>query len=181
MSVSNTPDSMVQVQGLTADTLLGAPRRSPAVPNRIGTLAHSTFSTFDFKTGTSTKEINIVDLETTELKLLTADEEASNVNWVPGTDDELLYVWSGEGGEATITAARLNNTEYEHYEVMKSSAPLSNLKLKQLCDGSIAFAVTALAGPDGQPFNKQPPKPRSTGRIYDNANIRLVSIISALT
>ena len=177
MSPSIIDDSMVHVQGLTAETLLEFPRRSPAVANRLGTHAISSFSHFDFEKTTIFKDTYVVDLKTGRCALFSGASKGSNFTWMPGSDDEVVWLRSEEEGDTSIVVTKAGSEDVESYDLKRIKAPINALRLKKLDGGGIALAFTGLVGPDGQPFNEKHAKKKGTGRIYDSANIRLVGTI----
>ena len=65
------------------------------------------------------------------------------------------------------------HTESRSYEAGSIKAPVSDVKVKKLSDGTIAFACSALATPDGQLFNpEREKKPRSSAKVYTSLFVR---------
>jgi dipeptidyl aminopeptidase/acylaminoacyl peptidase len=59
------------------------------------------------------------------------------------------------------------------YEAGSIKAPISNVKVKKLSDGTIAFACSALASPDGQLCNPETQeKPHSSAKVYTSLFVR---------
>lgn len=169
---------MVQFQKLTPETLLSSPRRGAAVPNRNGSLALYTVKTHTFGDKMS-NELSVMNIATGESVQLSGEEKVHDANWLPGTDSEVIYLKSGEKGKTTVLVADGSDGAKEHYVVAEFDAPIANLKLKALDDGSVVFVVTGLASnEDGSLFNEEADanKPKSTGRVFDNVNVRVVSL-----
>ncbi len=169
---------MARIQALTPEVLIGAPRRSPAVPNRNGTLALYSLSTHDWDSGTTTTKIQVMDLETTQSWLVTAEDGVSDVHWIPGTDDDIIYLRPGPKGTTAVhvtTGAHIKG-ERRHDNVVEFDAPVANLKLKSLGDQTVAFVVTGLVGEDGQLFNEETVMTNNSGRVYDTVNVRQVRL-----
>src|SRR5690606_29514324 len=55
------PSDMLVTEKFTPEVMLGAPRRSPAVPNHDGTLALYTVSSYDFAEGKKSKELKVME------------------------------------------------------------------------------------------------------------------------
>ena len=91
-----------------SQVLLGAPRRSAAVPNAAGTLALYTVSTYSFESHSKTSEIRVLDLKTGQAEVLTNDLKASNPTWL-GKDNLLLWLQGGEKGTTTLVVADVDN------------------------------------------------------------------------
>lgn len=169
---------------LTAETLLAAPRRGDAVPNARGCLALHTLSTHKFGDGTR-KEVRIMNLKTGHSSQFSDDENVHDATWIPGTTGEdVVYLRSGgddRKGRTEVVVASAVYVTKEHYTIAEIDAPIADLKLKALGDGSVAFVVTGLVGNDGSLFNDEKVKHRSTGRIYDTPRAVVVSCTGVLS
>ncbi|GJN69705.1 hypothetical protein PLICBS_003755 [Purpureocillium lilacinum] len=165
---------MVQVQKLTAETLLGAPRRGVAVPNHNGTLALYTLSTHNFDDGKTRKEVRVADLTSDGVpsRQLSDDDKVHDAVWIPGTNN-VVYLKSGDKGATKAFVANAGHVDAEHYVVGEFDAPIANLKLKRLDDGGVVFVVTGLVGPNGELYNEEAVEKRSTARVFDTAQIRV--------
>lgn len=167
---------MVQVQKLNAETLLGAPRRGVAVPNHNGSLALYTLSTHNFDDGKTRKEVRVADLTSDGVpsRQLSDDDKVHDAVWIPGTNN-VVYLKSGDKGATKAFVANAGHVDAEHYVVGEFDAPIANLKLKRLDDGGVVFVVTGLVGPNGELYNEEAVEKRSTARVFDTAQIRVVS------
>ena len=164
---------MVQVQKLTTEVLLSAPRRTGAVPNRLGSLALHTVSTHTWGDKTVT-ELKVMDLDSTESWTLSSDEKVHDPAWIPGTDDEIVYLKSGEKGKTEIYVTKGSiKKDGEHTKIAEIDAPLRALKLKELEGGNVAFVVTGLVGHHGGLYNEEADEKKTTARVYDTVNIRV--------
>ena len=68
-------------------------------PNAGGTLALYTLSTHDFRgDGKTAKEVRVMDLRNGESKQLSDSDKVSDATWVPGSDEDVIYLKSGEKG-----------------------------------------------------------------------------------
>lgn len=165
---------------LTAETLLAAPRRGDAVPNASGRLALHTLSTHKFGDRTH-KEVRIMNVKTGHSSQFSDDENVHDAAWIPGTTgDDIVYLRSGgddRKGRTEVVVASAVYVTKEHYTIADIDAPIADLKLKALGDGSVAFVVTGLVGKDGSLFNDQKARHKSTGRIYDTPRAVVVSCI----
>lgn len=165
---------MVQIQKLTAETLLSAPRLSPVVPNHDGTLGLYTVSTHTFGDKTA-KEVQVLDIGTGLSRQLSDDDKVNDVCWIPGSTNEVLYLKSEEKGKTKVVVADAGDLSKEHCQVTEVDAPIANVKLKQLSDGMMAFVFTGLIGDNGELFNDEAVKKKSTARVFDTTNVRVVS------
>lgn len=162
----------------TPEVLIEAPRRGPAVPNHDGTKALYTTSTHTIG-GDTLKEVKILDISTGASQLLTDDSRAHDFTWL--SVDSVAYLESGEKG---VTQLKISNFHWdekrdtlsqEPYSVAEFTAPVSQLKLKALEDGSVALAVVGRVDSDGKLFNEETEDRKSSVRVYNNFNVRYVS------
>ncbi|EFQ34722.1 prolyl oligopeptidase [Colletotrichum graminicola] len=156
----------------TPEVLLSAPRRGAAVPSPDGTLILYTQSSHSFDDKKTLKEVRVMDVETGASEQLTADDKVHDALWVPGTATDVVYLKSGDKGTTQICIADAADLAVDHYVAAEYDAPISTLKLKALRDGSVAFVVTGLVGPDGSLFNDEAEEKSTTGRIYDDYHVR---------
>lgn len=162
----------------TPEVLIEAPRRGPAIPNVDGTKA--IFSTSQHSIGGSTlKEVKILDLRTGESNLLTTNPKAHDFTWL--TADLIAFLEPGEkSGETQLRIAEFIDQrsiiEDEFYTVANFPGPVDSLKLKSLGDGSFALAVVGRVDSDGHLFNEEAQHKQSSIRVYDNFNVRFVSL-----
>lgn len=171
------------VHKLTPELLLSAPRRSPGVPNAKGSQLLYTVSTHSFEEedenddpGKTKKELWIMDVASGGASHITSDDKAHDAHWIPGTNDQIIYLLDGEKGETKVMTARNGDLPSQHTLMKVIDAPVANLKVKLLENGNVIFVVTGLVGPDGSLFNeKTAKKKKSTGRIFDTPNVRAVS------
>nr|ACF79105.1 unknown [Zea mays] len=167
---------MVAVQKLTAESMLAAPRRGPAVPNPKGTLALYTVSTHSFEEGKTVTEARVMDLSVSHGKSeqLWEDDKITEALWIPGTDSQIVYLKDLEDqGFTQVKVADGGDVTKEHVLVKEIKAPINSLKLKALDDGSIVFAVSGQVADDGTLYNPKAVKKRSTGRVFDSNEIRI--------
>lgn len=164
----------------TPEVLIEAPRRGPAVPNIDGTKA--IFSTSQHSIGGDTlKEVKILDLRTGESHVLAAKPKAHDFTWL--TAELVAFLEPGEeSGETQLKITKCtdqrNIIEEEPYIVAIFSGPVDSLKLKTLGDGSAALAVVGRVDSDGHLFNEEAQHKKSSIRVYDNFNVRFVSLLS---
>ncbi|KOS23289.1 Dipeptidyl-peptidase 5 [Escovopsis weberi] len=199
---------MVRTQKLTAEALLGAPRRTAGVPNASGTLALYTLSTHDFASGTTLKELKVMELGSTRSRTITVDEAVSEAVWLPSGDgehqrqqqqdhdddeddkdendddddhhhhhqqDEVVVLRALKGGVTQVVVADGRVDGEGAYIAGEIGAPMRAMKVKGLGDGTVGIVVAGLVGRDGELFNDEDEgaKPRSTGRVFDTANVRV--------
>lgn len=165
---------------LTAEALLSAPRRSACVPNHDGKLGLYTVSEYTFGDKGTTK-LRVINLETEASVQVTDDDSVHGARWIPGTSD-IAYMKSGDKGKTELFYVSITEegNAGESQLIATYDAPINTWKLKRLEDGNVAIVVAALVGPDGEMFNDQLETPKSTGRIFDSANVRSVSRFSSL-
>ncbi|KAL7919544.1 Alpha/Beta hydrolase protein [Trichoderma austrokoningii] len=156
---------MVRVQQLTAEALLSDPRRSPAVPSRDGTHALYTVSTHILGDKT-TQELRVLDLETGNSKQISNDAGVHDARWIPTTELHVVYLLSVDKGRTRVMVAHGGDVSAAHYMAAEIDAPVSNLKLKELSSGSVAFVVTGLVGDAGL-YNQEVAQKGSSARLYD--------------
>ncbi|OLN97989.1 Dipeptidyl-peptidase 5-like protein 2 [Colletotrichum chlorophyti] len=157
----------------TPEVLLSAPRRGAAVPSPDGTLILYTQSTHSFEDKKTLREVRVMDIGSGASKQLTDNEKVHDVQWVPGTNSDVVYLQSGEKGTTQIWIADGADLAKEHYVAAEYDAPISALKVKALKDGSVAFVVAGLVGPDGSLFNDEATEKKSTGRVFDDYHVRV--------
>ncbi|KAF6821195.1 oligopeptidase family protein [Colletotrichum plurivorum] len=163
---------MLVSKEFTPEVLLSAPRRSAAVPSPDGSLALYSQSTYSFEEEKTLKEVRVMDLESGASTLLTDVENDREAQWLPGTPSHVVYLKSCDDGATQMWIADAADPSRDHYVAAEYSAPIGALKLKSLQDGSVAFVVAGLVGPDGTLFNDEAEAPKSTGRIFDEYHIR---------
>ncbi|GFP53081.1 dipeptidyl-peptidase 5 [Trichoderma asperellum] len=154
---------MVRVQKLTAEALLSDPRRSPAVPNRDGTHALYTVSTHILGDKT-THELRVFNLQTGNSKQISNDAGVHDAMWIPTTELDVIYLRSVDKGRTQVMVAYAGDVSVEHYLAAEIDAPVSNLKLKELSNGNVAFVVTGLVGDTGL-YNQEVAQKGSSARF----------------
>ncbi|KAL0930556.1 oligopeptidase family protein [Colletotrichum truncatum] len=157
----------------TPEVLLSAPRRGDAVPSPDGSLILYTQSTYSFEDGKTLKEVRVMDIKTGASEQLTDDDKVHDAQWLPRTNTNVIYLKSGDKGTTQIWIADGADPAKEHYVAGEYDAPIAALKVKALADGSVAFVVAGLVGPDGGLFNDQAEEKKSTGRIFDDYRVRV--------
>lgn len=166
---------MVTTQKLTAEVLIEAPRRGPAVPNYNGKFVLYNVSTHKIG-GKTVKEVRVLNLLKGTSARLTDDDKVHNANWIPGTSD-IIFLKSGEKGSTTVLIADGSDVSKEIYIAGEIEAPVGNVKLKSLEDGTVVFMVTGLIGDGGLLYNEHSHESLSTGRLFKTDNIRSVSYL----
>ena len=118
-----------------------------------------------------------MDLESTESWDVVTDAAVHDVSWIPGTDDDIIYLKSCKKGKTEVCVTKgAKLAAREHVKILELDAPVANLKLKKLEDHDVAFVVTGLVGDQGSLYNEEAHKEKSSGRVYDTVNIRQVSV-----
>lgn len=170
------PSDMLVAEKFTPEVMLGAPRRSPAVPNHDGTLALYTVSSYDFVEGKKSKELKVMEIQTGISHVLSSDEKISEALWLPGKSEVLCLV-KGEKGATRLILTGATQAVENGRVVAEFDGPLKGMKLKRLNNGSIAFAAVGLVGNDEKLFNDEKEKKRTTARVFDTSDVWMVSDI----
>lgn len=159
----------------TPEAMLGAPRRSPAVPNHDGTLALYTVSTYDFAEGKKTTELKVTNIQTGDSRVLSSGDSIVEALWLPGRNEVICLVKADKGVTRLVVTGACQSVE-EGQSIAEFDGELRGVKLKRLGDDTLAFAAVGLVGDDGKLFNEKKEEKRSTARIFDTAQVWLVSI-----
>ncbi|KAJ5777056.1 Oligopeptidase family protein [Penicillium odoratum] len=155
----------------TPEVLLGAPRRSSAVPNAAGTLAVYTQTSYSFESHSKTNEIRIIEIQSGRSALITNDPGASNPQWL-GADDQLVWLKTKTNGNTSFIVGDAREAD-KTYTAGTVPGPVSDLKVTLIEPGKIGFAVTGKANLDGSLYNPQDAKkPHTTGRLYTSLFVR---------
>lgn len=151
--------------------LLGAPRRSSAVPNAAGTLAVYTQTSYSFESHSKTNEIRIFDTSSGRSALITNDPGASNPQWVADSD-KLVWLKTKGNGNTSFVIGDARQAD-ETYTAGTVPGPISDLKVVSLEPGKVGFAVTGKANTDGSLYNPHDAKkPHTTGKLYTSLFVR---------
>ncbi|KAI0132619.1 prolyl oligopeptidase [Xylariales sp. AK1849] len=163
---------MVVVQKFTPELLISSPRRGPAVPNHDGKLALFSQSTHEIG-GKTLKEFRVLNIETGESAQLIEDEKARDVNWLGDGTNTVIYLSPGGTGFTWIMMADADSTSETPYILEVIQAPVSNLKVKRLKNGTIALVVVGLVDEKGELYNEESDKKAHTARVYDSYRPRI--------
>ncbi|EAQ93601.1 hypothetical protein CHGG_01836 [Chaetomium globosum CBS 148.51] len=152
----------------TPEVMLSAPRRSSGVPNASGTLVLYTMSTYCFEEHKNSPQIRILEIDSGNSITVFEGTGASEPVWVE--DEVVLYLKSGDNGNTTLVAWTNGS---EPYEVGSVKGPISNLKVKKLSDGTVAFVCSAATTSQGKLHNPEAEKkPQSSAKVYTNLFVR---------
>ncbi|OJJ46244.1 hypothetical protein ASPZODRAFT_97960 [Penicilliopsis zonata CBS 506.65] len=155
----------------TPEVLLGAPRRSPALPNAAGTLAVYTQTSYSFESHSKTNEIRVLEIATGRSALITNDPGASSPRWLDNTD-QLVWLKEKANGNTSFIVGDAREAD-KTYTAGTVPGPVSDLKMTVIEPGKIGFAVTGKANADGSLFNPHDAKkPLSTGRVFTSLFVR---------
>ncbi|KAJ5664720.1 hypothetical protein N7462_011533 [Penicillium macrosclerotiorum] len=155
----------------TPEVLLGAPRRSSALPNAAGTLAVYTQTSYSFESHSKTNEIRVIEIQTGRSALITNDPGASNPQWL-GDSDQLVWLKTKSNGNTSFIVGDAREAD-KTYTAGTVPGPVSDLKVTVIEPGKIGFAVTGKANPDGSLYNPHDAKkPHTTGRLYTSLFVR---------
>lgn len=154
----------------TIRSLLGAPRRSSAVPNANGSLAVYTQTSYSFESHSKTNDIRVLDIATGKSTLISNDAGASDPQWLDNS--KLIWLKSKTNGNTGLIIGNADGAG-SAYSAGTMSGPVSDLKVTKLEDGRFGFAVAGKANTDGTLFNPSDvKKPFSSGRLYTSLFVR---------
>ncbi|KAI1382212.1 dipeptidyl peptidase [Hypoxylon crocopeplum] len=154
----------------TPEVLLSAPRRSAAVPNSTGTLALFTVSQYSFESHSKSYAIKVLDINTRQSTQLLDDSAYTEPTWVSET--EFIFLKSGDS-TTSLMAADATKPDSDPYEISSFNAPISNIKAKDIGNGTVAFTCTAATTSLGKMYNAaDDTKPQSTAKVYTSLFVR---------
>ena len=114
-------------------------------------------------------------LETGESNQLFEDEKSHQAVWLGDGTNTIVFLKKGDKGATSVMMADASNPSKPAYKADGIEAPVSDLKLKVLPDGSVAFLVVGLAAEDGGLYNPETSLKLHTARVYDDYDVRFVS------
>ncbi|KAF8543507.1 Alpha/Beta hydrolase protein [Trichophaea hybrida] len=156
----------------TPEDLLSAPRQSPALSNKAGTLAIYSHSTYSFKTHSRSSSWTLLNLTSGESSELFPQSNIKAALWL-GTDNETILFTNGTSGDGDTdfwVVPHLNETE--GYKAITISGPVSDLKIHAK-DDTIHFLFSSLSNPNGSLYNpRKAHKPHASGRVYESLFVR---------
>ncbi|KAI1383231.1 dipeptidyl peptidase [Hypoxylon trugodes] len=153
----------VMATKFTPEVLLSAPRRSAAVPNSTGTLALYTVSEYSFETHSKKYAIKVLDIKTRQSTQLFDNPAYSEPTWLSETE---FIVLKSNDTATSVLVADAAKPDIVPYEVIAFTGSLSNIKVKDIGNGTIAFAGT---GPKEQP---ESPDPLTSAKVYTSLFVR---------
>ncbi|MCJ1248114.1 hypothetical protein MMC30_005329 [Trapelia coarctata] len=155
----------------TPEVLITAPRRSPGAPSQTGSHALYTVSKYSLESHSETKEIRVLCLATGQDTLFSDDQRNKDPNWL--IDTQVLWLREADGASTELWIGTAGEVDKNAYLAGSIPAQISNVKTKELSDGTIALAFTADSSEDGSLFNPEKAlKPYSSAREYDTSLIR---------
>ncbi|KAJ1331169.1 pre-mRNA-splicing helicase BRR2 [Microdochium nivale] len=157
----------------TPEVLLSAPRRSTAVPNANGTLALFTVTEYSFESHSRSYKIKVLDIKTGQSTVLSEDAACSEPTWL--TDSEYVFVrsCSDDSGKTTLCVANATDPSTGSRDIATFDGSVGNIKVKDVGDGTIAFACTAPTTPKGKLHNPANDKKQySSARVYSSLFVR---------
>ena len=167
--VPNVLHCMVEMLTALFRVLLSAPRRSSAVPNTDGTLALYTVSSYSFESHAKTTEIRLFDITSRTSTLITNAKGASDPHWL---ENDILYLKAGDSGTTELVVMDAEDTVH-NYTAAVVQGGISDLKLKVLEAGKVAFVATGKASKNGSLYDSErEPKKFSSGMLYDSLMVR---------
>ncbi|KAF7519151.1 hypothetical protein G7054_g13179 [Neopestalotiopsis clavispora] len=152
----------------TPELLISTPRRGPAVPNSDGSLALFSQSAHAIG-GKTTKGYFLLNIESGSTDQLITDESATNAVWLGHDNHTVLFLSREENGITLIMTVDASDRSAAATKIGQIDAPVSDLKVKALKDGSVALIVVGLVGTDGALYNKEQQEPPvHSGRVFDS-------------
>ncbi|KAI9679955.1 MAG: hypothetical protein M1817_004970 [Caeruleum heppii] len=156
----------------TPEVIIGAPRRSSAIPNATGTLALYTVSRYSFESRERSSQICIYNLHSRNSTVFTDDNNASEPNWF-GDGNQIVWLRREQNGHTTLLFGDADERDPGSSSEFVIEAPASGLKVKQLNETSVLVSVVAPANTDGTLCNPQGlEKPASSAKIYSSLFVR---------
>ncbi|KAI0135545.1 dipeptidyl peptidase [Daldinia grandis] len=154
----------------TPEVLLSAPRRSPAVPNSTGTLALFAVSQYSFETHSKDYAIKVLDIKSHESTQLFDNPTLTEPTWISETEFILI---KNDDNRSSLLVADATKPGSEPYEVAAFNTSISNIKTRDLGNGTVAFAATAPTTSSGELLNSEDEKkPLSSGKVYTSLFVR---------
>ncbi|KAI0401800.1 prolyl oligopeptidase [Xylaria palmicola] len=158
----------------TPEVLLSAPRRSPAVPNSAGKLALYTVSQYSFETHSKKTAIKLLDISSGHSTELFDNPAYGEPTWI--SEHEFIFVNSktdDSGIASQLMLADASNPGSDAHVIEGFKCSISNLKAKDISNGTVALALTAPASASGKMHDAVNEKaPRSTARVYSSLFVR---------
>lgn len=116
-------------------------------------------------------------LETGGSRRLYEDDKPHQPVWLGDGTNTIVFLKKDDQGMTSVMMADASDPSKKAYKADMIEAPVSNLKLKVLKDGSIAFLVVGLAAEDGGLYNPETSPRLHTARVYDDYDVRFVSCL----
>ncbi|KAI2784822.1 dipeptidyl peptidase [Daldinia loculata] len=160
----------VMATKFTPEVLLSAPRRSSAVPNSTGTLALFAVSQYSFETHSKDYAIKVLDIKSHQSTQLFDNSTLTEPTWISET--EFIFV-KNDDNKTSLLVADATQPGSEPYEVAIFNTSISNIKAKDIGNGTVAFAATAPTTSSGKLLNSEDEKkPLSSGKVYTSLFVR---------
>ncbi|KAI1208791.1 dipeptidyl peptidase [Annulohypoxylon truncatum] len=154
----------------TPEVLLSAPRRSAALPNSAGTLALFSVSQYSFESHSRSYAIKVLDIETRQSTQLFDDSAYSEPTWI--SENEFVLLKNGES-TTSLVVADATKPGSDPYEITTFNTSVSNIKAKDIGNGTVAFALTAPTTPSGDILDQtNEAKPQSSAKVYTSLFVR---------
>lgn len=100
----------IKAAKFTPKVLLGAPRRSPGLPNHDGSKVLYSVSTYSFADHEKKSEIRVLDVEKQESIVVTEDKSASEPKWL-GNEGDVVMLVGGEEGKTKVVVGKADDWE----------------------------------------------------------------------
>ncbi|KAI0856177.1 prolyl oligopeptidase [Xylaria cubensis] len=157
----------------TPEVLLSAPRRSPAVPNPTGNLALYTVSQYSFETHSKKTAFKLLEISSGHSTELFDNPAYSEPTWI--SEHEFIFVNNSDDQNAVsrLMLADASDPGSDAQVIESFKCSISNLKAKDIGNGTIALALTAPTSASGKMHDAlNEGKPLSTARVYSSLFVR---------
>ncbi|KAK9325015.1 Alpha/Beta hydrolase protein [Lipomyces orientalis] len=157
------------VSAFSYDDLLQAPRRSPAIPNKAGTTAAFTESTYSFSSHSWNASLKLVSLETGTTKAILDDaNDVGDFAWA-GIDAHTLLYLNESSAYTELWSLNINSGKTK--ELYSFPGSVSLLKTR-ITPSGVRVVVSGWAAPDGSLLSPDAPAKHDTGLLYDTIFVR---------
>ncbi|KAK9432477.1 Alpha/Beta hydrolase protein [Lipomyces doorenjongii] len=157
------------VSAFSYDDLLTAPRRSSGLPNKDGTSAAFTESTYSFTSHAWNASLKLVSLETGDTKEVMADAvDVGDIAWAGIDAHTLLYL----NQSSPYTALWSLNTNNGKTKALYSFPGSVSLLKTRVTPTGVRVVVSGWASPDGSLLSPNAPAKPDSGLLYDTIFVR---------
>lgn len=157
------------VSAINYDDVIQAPRRSEATPNKDGTVAVYTETSYSFSTKTWSGSLKKITLSTGDTNTVIANAaDVGDIAWA-GTDDSSLLYLNSSSSYTSLWSVDVNSGSTS--KVYDFSGSVSLLKSHASSQG-VRVVTSGWATPDGELLSPDAPPKADTGLLYDSVFVR---------